>query len=470
MTRSLRILTPKLQQLGDQGQIQDATAMFWWGVFAILLQIVLPYVVLEAMGVDSAKLKEHPATYLVLVCGAYSLLRGFVPFQRRCREAPGLLLFVFAVPVLNIYSAWLTGISGAALYAESYWSAGMLALMLAPASPRQRRLLAIILITACVLNVLIGLCESLTATNWFPILIDPDNVMVSDMSTDFRANALYNHPLQASLITSMGVFLLFAMKPRVIVSGPIFALLVVGLLAFGGRTALGVTLIVTSLTTVYLLFSGILQRNLKLEFVVGIVVAAIVLPILIGIVVTQTSIADRIMDTLYYDGSAQTRATQLEIFQHLSLRNWLFGISHDDLNLLKYQIGLGGKETDIENFWILMLLNLGSIGFAVFLFVFGTFLFYLGRYTNSMYGWLLIISALVIDSGSNSLGSKSSDLFFEVAFLVAISGYTDYVRSPRKVLRLSAMPSLGFARAQSVLAKVAPSKLRGLRISGSRSI
>jgi hypothetical protein len=117
-----------------------------------------------------------------------------------------------------------------------------------------------------------------------------------------------------------------------------------------------------------------------------------------------------------------------------------------------------------------MLLNLGSIGFAVFLFVFGTFLFYLGRYTNSMYGWLLIISALVIDSGSNSLGSKSSDLFFEVAFLVAISGYTGYVRSPRKVLRLSAMPSLGFARAQSVLAKVAPSKVRGLRISGSRSM
>jgi hypothetical protein len=148
----------------------------------------------------------------------------------------------------------------------------------------------------------------------------------------------------------------------------------------------------------------------------------------------------------------------------------LFGISHENLDVLKYQIGLGGKETDIENFWILMLLNLGAIGFTVFLIVFAGFLFYLGRYTGSMYGWLLVVSALIIDSGSNSLGSKSADLFCEVAFLMALSGYTGYVPSPRvSVLRHIRNLSSGFGRPPGALGDAASSRSRGLRVLGSRT-
>ena len=106
----------------------------------------------------------------------------------------------------------------------------------------------------------------------------------------------------------------------------------------------------------------------------------------------------------------------------------MFGISHDRLLDLKYQIGLGGKETDIENFWLLLLLDLGVIGFTAFLAVFAAFLLHIARYSRDLNGWLLVISALIINSGSNSLGVKSVDLFMEVAFLVAISGYAGYRR------------------------------------------
>jgi hypothetical protein len=467
VTRSLQMLKPVLPQRYGGGRVNSMTALFWLGVFAVLLQFLLPYVVLDAIGVNTQALKEHPSTILVLICGIYALLRGTIPLHQQCRREPGLMMYVFAIPVLNIYSAWFTGISGAALYAESYMSAGMLALMLGSASSQQKRLLAKILITLCVINVLVAVYESATATNWFPVIIDPDAPILNDV-VDFRANAFYNHPLTASLITSMAVYLLFGMRMRLIYRGPIFGLLLIGLLAFGGRTALGVTLIVSVLTAAYLLLAGIIRRNLTLEFVAGIVLAAIVIPTLIGIVITQTSIADRIMDTLYYDGSAETRATQFEVFKYLTLQNWLFGISHENLDLLKYQIGLGGKETDIENFWILMLLNLGVMGFGVFLAVFGAFLYYLGRQTRSMYGWLLVISALIIDSGSNSLGSKSADLFIEVAFVMALSGYDGYIPNARaSVLR---HVSSHLLRSSGALAAVATTRSRALRILGSRTV
>ncbi len=469
MTRSLRILKPVTPAEAANPRAGAATGMFWWAVLALLLQFIFPYVVLQAMGVNVTALKEHPSTILVIIGGIYVLARGVVPFHQRCREQPGLLLFVFAIPVLNIYSAYFTGVSGAALYAESYWSAGMLALMLGTASPRQKRILARILITICVINVLIALYESATTTNWFPLVIDPDAPLL-DSDVDFRANAFFNHPLTASLITSMAIFLLFAMRMRFIFKAPTFLLLLIGLFAYGGRTALGVTLILTVLVALYILFSGVIRRNLNLEFILIMASAVIVIPIVVAFIVTQTSIADRIMDTLYIDGSAETRATQWEVFKYLSLRHWLFGITHSDLDVLKYQIGLGGKETDIENFWFLMLLNLGGIGFLVFLVTFGIFLVHLGRYTNNLYGWLLVVAALIIDSGSNSLGSKSSDLFCEVAFMIAMSGYREYSPQPRLMFNAIRNRLNPTDRIVGVLGEGPASKSRGLRILGSRPV
>jgi hypothetical protein len=159
------------------------------------------------------------------------------------------------------------------------------------------------------------------------------------------------------------------------------------------------------------------------------VAAAIIVPLLILIIVTQTTIADRIIDTLYFDDSAQVRVTQWMVLDYLNLKNWLFGVPLADLEALKYQIGLDASE-DIENFWLLLCLNLGAIGFVVFVTIFGCFLLHIARSGGGLNGLLLMVSALIIDSSSNSLGTKSNDLFIEVAFLMAMSGFKSYVRQP----------------------------------------
>jgi hypothetical protein len=253
------------------------------------------------------------------------------------------------------------------------------------------------------------------------------------------------------------------MQPRLAVLAPTFLLLLVGLLAFGGRAALFITVGASGLAAFWVVMSGIIKRTLKLETVTYILIALVLLPLVVGFIVTQTSIADRITDTLYFDDSAEVRVTQWAVLNYLTLKNWLFGLPLSDLAALKYQIGLNEVE-DIENFWLLLFLNLGAIGFAAFLSVFGAFLVYIARYGGGMYGWMLMVSALIIDSGSNSLGQKTNDLVIEVAFLMAMSGYKNYVRqrASQQVWRLPLRLGIS-ARGQHEPRRVPPGPGRGLR-------
>ncbi len=468
MTRTLRLLQPNPAR-SSLPRAGSYTGVFWWAVFAIFLQFVITVNLLDATGIN-VPLKVHPASIIVLFCVIYLLLRGDVPIQARFRESPGLMLFVFGIPLLGIYSIYFNGLSGSMVYIESYWSAGLLAISMESATDKQKRTLARILIALCVIDAFVGIYESLTYTNWFPLVLSPDlTEKLTNTDVDFRANAFYSHPLNASLITAMAIFLIYSMRMRFIFAGPIFAVLLVALFAFGGRMALGVTLIVSAVFAIYNLLAGIIKRNLKLDFVVAILFAAIVIPIVIAIIVTQTTIADRIMDTLYYDDSAAVRTTQWAILGRLSMRNWLFGISMTDLEVLKYQIGLGTIDTDIENFWLLTFLNLGAIAFIPFLCLFGAFLVHLARRTGNLNGWLLMLSTLAIDSSSNSLGVKSNDLFVETAFLVAMVGFKGFVRAPYLTRIISPLPG---RRANGAIGdaprRLLPSGLRTLGRVNSR--
>jgi hypothetical protein len=221
------------------------------------------------------------------------------------------------------------------------------------------------------------------------------------------------------------------MRLRFWLLAPSFILIFLALLAFGGRTALVAAGVAVGLTTGWIVLSGLLRRTLQLSTIGYIILAAIVLPLLIGYVITQTSIADRIIDTFYVDDSAEVRIIQWHVLNYLSLKNWLFGISMDQLIALKYQVGITGVE-DIENFWLLVFLNLGAIGFLTFLFVFGMFLVHVTNYAGGIYGWTLMLVALIIDSGANSLGTKSNDLVIEVAMLIAIAGYRHFTPPVRR--------------------------------------
>ena len=462
MDTRLRILKP--EPIRIMTQLRTNTGAFWCGVLAVVVQLTFSANVLKLLGYT---FNLHPSTLWIVICTIFYVGMRGVSLSQRFRETPGLMLFLCGIPVLTLYAICFVGYSGSTVFIETFWSAGLLALLIEPATDRQKRLLGVILMMLVIGNIFIALYESLSHVELFPMTLDPDalDTMDGEVIEDFRAHAFYSHPLTASLVTAMAFFLLYSSRLRFMPSATIFGLLMVGLLAFGGRTALGVTVVVSAVTAAYVFLTGLVTRKLSLKFMMYIFTAAIVLPVAFYLIVSQTTIADRIVDNLYYDGSAAVRVTQWEIFNHLSLKHWLFGISKEELAVLKYQIGLASKDTDIENFWILMFLDLGSIGFAVFVSLFAGFIVHLARYAGTLNGWLLAGSAFVIDSSSNSLGVWSNDLLIEVAFLVAISGYRNYMPARTRQHIPAERPALrqAFNSSGALTLQSAPLRLPNLR-------
>jgi hypothetical protein len=71
----------------------------------------------------------------------------------------------------------------------------------------------------------------------------------------------------------------------------------------------------------------------------------------------------------------------------------------------------------------LIFLDLGVIGFAVWLMALGLFLAHHGRNTRSTYGWMMLLAFVVIDSTANSLGRKCPDLVFLSTIMIGLAAY-----------------------------------------------
>jgi hypothetical protein len=434
--RALRSLEPIQQADLKQasGNQRMRRAAFTLGLLAVIVEFAISGNTLANFGIDYASpggnplVKLHPGTYLVSLA-AFMVLFLARPagsgLTRFFKGAPALASFLGLTLFCALYSIVNVGFSGAATYVESYLSAGLLALVIEGGTDRQKRTLAWWIIAFSVISVIISLGEGATQTHLIPLHFgDESTQALSEDQEDFRGAGLFGHPLTAALSTSMAIFMLLRMRMNGMLKAALFTTLLIGLLTFGGRAALGVTLVMVTTAATVALVCGLVMRNLSVGFMGAIAAATLILPPLMVMLVTSTDIGERILTHMYVDDSAEVRSLQWAVLQHLNLPDVLFGVPPARLDIIKYQIGLGEATTDIENFWLLMFLNLGSIGFVVFLVALGLFLAHLGRTTNHPLGWMLMASAILIDSTSNSLGRKSADLFFMAACMVAMTGYS----------------------------------------------
>jgi hypothetical protein len=408
-------------------------AAFAFGLTAVIIEYAISSNTLANLGIDYASpggnpvVKLHPGTYLAAI-GAFMVLVLARPTGNgvmRCfRNTPALAAFMTLTLFCAFYSIVNVGMSGAATYIESYLAAGLLAVALEGGTDRQKRSLAWWIIAFTVLSIIISIGEGATQTHLIPIHFgEVTPAEIGQDAEDFRGAGLFSHPLTAALSAMMAIFMLLRMRMKGLVKAALFTTLLVGLLSFGGRAALGTTLALLVLSAVVVLLRGIITRNLSMGLVSAIGAALLILPPLMLILITSTGVGERILTHLYLDDSAQVRNLQWQVLNHLNLHDVLFGVPLERLDVLKYQIGLADATTDIENFWLLMFLNLGAMGFVVFLVALGLFLVHLGRTTDHPLGWMLLIGAILVDSTSNSLGRKSVDLVFMVACMIAMTGY-----------------------------------------------
>jgi hypothetical protein len=378
---------------------------------------------LEQMGISYSTLggspfvKFLPATYLAIFGAVTSLNSRQGGLGHLFSRAPALLLYCALMVFCAIFAAVNVGLTGVGVYIDTFISAGALAIIMVNASARERAILARLVLAFCVINVLISLAEYVHQEHFIPILTDELGKRDSQ-SGEFRPAALYTHPLTGAMATAFGIFLVLAMNLRFVTTGACFVILSVGLLAFGGRAALLVTVSLLLLRVFVTFVRDMIKwRRVNGRLLGVLALAILVLGPLVGFLLTATPVGQRIAARAYYDDSAEVRADQWRVFERLNIQQAMFGTPAAELGSIYQQVGLRG----VENPFILIFLNLGIVG-VPFLGggLLAYFLYIRRAYPDS--GWLLG-AALLILSTSNSIGTKSPDLFMMTACAVSMKSY-----------------------------------------------
>jgi hypothetical protein len=376
--------------------------------------------------------KLHPGSYLAAsALAAHAAasgrpLRDGWDFIWRKRD---IAAFLGGIGFCLLYAAIMTGTGNLIVLLDTFLPAGMLAVVLADMTQAQRALLRRMALLCLVVNAGLAFAEAAAGAHLIPI--DP---AIPERPEDFGPTALYDHPLTGAASTMTGLFLMPAgSRPwRVVYGVWMFAALV----AFGGRVALALTIIIMAGACLAGIVHQIGQRHLFIRpasFVAAMsVTCAAAVTLVLG-----SGLATRLQTHFYWDPSAQARLDQFRIFAGMDMTQILFGCPRAELLAQIEPLRLAYGVDVLENFWLLMAATLGLLCFPVFvLAVLGLARFLWRRSGTPVH--CMIISMLLAASASNSLGRKSTLLVILVACVMAsdVRGLP-VVRPGRSALRLA---------------------------------
>ena len=418
---------PATARRRDDGPL--SRACFWLAAAAVLARMNVSTNLLFLLHIDYAApggnpvIKIHPGTYLAALAFAAMLLGSGHPLRRlgrHCAAFPSHLAFVAMMLLCIVHLLVNVGMSGAAVFVDSYLCAGLVAAVLVNASPAQRRALAWLLVPAIALNAVIAIGETLLQAHLVPLALD--GVSIMDKPGDFRGYALYDHPLTAAMITQMGLFLVLGMRLGRVRTAALLLVFLVGFIAFGGRTATAVGGGSLALLAGAWVLREAVTRRLDARMAAVAASAAVAVPLALWVVLTQTPIGVRLAGKLYFDESAEARNVQWHVLAIMDVKNLVLGTPIDLVDQLCHQLGLNVPFSDIENFWLATFVTLGMIGFFYFLLGFLPFVLHLWR-VAPFHGRVLLATGLLVASTSNSLARKSNILVMLTASVLASTGF-----------------------------------------------
>ena len=433
-----RTLRPVTVEVAPRRIANPTSWAYRLAVLGVVLTFLLPSSMLTAFGAYSDQpggnplTKFHPATLAFIAAAWFALYgRQGAGLIALFRDRPLLAWSIVLTVASMVYSVCIWGISGVAVYVETYLSAALAALALETGTDKQLRRLAYLILALCLIAVGISLVEGRLEQEFLPQA--PLDLSAAQLKaqkefgaqvSEFRGPAFYAHPLTGALVTSMALFLVIGIRLRWWFAAFAFSWLVVGLMSFGGRAALGTTMLMIASAALFQFASSLIKREIDLGFLAAFVGGSILIPVLIAVLVTETNVGGRITEHLYADDSSYVRVIQWRVLSLLDWHDVLFGVNADRLDLLKTQIGItsSGLE-DIENPWLLTFLGLGLLGWPLLSGSLFTLMLHLGRRANTGASWMLVTVVLLICSTSNSLGRKTPDLVFLSIFAIALSRF-----------------------------------------------
>lgn len=365
----------------------------------------------------SAATKIHPVTYLTLLAFAFLLLVRRHPVAYSLKavgDNPGALVFMLATLALGAFII-LDGRRGISTVFDTYLMSIFLALLLHELDDRQTLAIEKLLHVLFTANALLALVETAISHRFFPYRFDGEA-----FEWDLRATALLGHPLDNATATAIYTISLIAGGGRAL--GPLSRIVVIltqltALVAFGGRSALTVTLLVVALWGLVNALRVLRGGRMSM---LSILIGAMLLPSVAIAVggLAASGFFDVAYERFFTDdrGSAQARLGMIELFGQIPLRVLLLGADPDFIDSLRRSEGL---EWGIENPVVRLLLYQG-VAFTTFIVAgFALFLRDLARHTRP--GILMpLLSFLIIVNTFESIANKTQILARFVMILLVL--------------------------------------------------
>lgn len=361
--------------------------------------------------------KLHPGTYAIVLGFLILICRGN-PVRRlsvlAAREPAGMAFLAGSVAIL-VLSVARYGTSGSAFVIDTFIASALVGLVLGVAGKAWCRLCFDVVVALIALNALIGCLQMFGHWRLVPYMAG-DELLVEDF---FRPNALGGHPLSNASRTAVVALALPALENR-LRAAALLLLLLLSLLAFGGRTALGITVVLLAGWGAVAVIRGIQTRTLSVPVVILLALGVPMGLLMVAAVLTGSDFGSRILGTLYWDESAQSRILVFRIFNYLDSSRLVLGIGPDEIDRLLFYLRSSTSLYYIENSWILLLLQFGVVGLVILVPTMLVALAALARRGGTA-GWLVLVAVLVIKSSNNALGSKTQNLALVMPVLLGLA-------------------------------------------------
>ncbi|NEU10829.1 hypothetical protein G3T14_01615 [Methylobacterium sp. BTF04] len=375
--------------------------------------------------------KIHPATYLVILMFGWGALShgnpvGYLVHAAQVRPA-GMLLAAASIGLfLHIVLRAGPGMAGAL---DTFLLPGLLVIVLADRDAGLWRQLELTVHAVMLVNALLGLVEFGTGHLFFPYRLDGEV-----FSTDTRSAALQGHPLGNATLTACYVLALIGGGGTFTPMGRagMIGLQLAALVAFGGRSAMVVTLILGGASGLLALHRTLRTGRVPLLGAAAGIFLLTLAPLGIG-GLAVAGFFDALLGRFMADGgSANARVEMFDLVASVPLRELLVG---PEMALVESLRRVSGLEWGIENPIVRTLLYQGA--FMTVLLTVAVTLYLIELVRQCRPGTALPVLAFVILNNTfEGLGGKTTLLAkFAILLLALYRPLTEPVRPSERRAR-----------------------------------
>ena len=421
-----------------------ATASSVVGLFAISPET------LEAQGIaymtsgGGALSKVHPSTLLALIALVLRCLAGRRPLRTAWTLATGdagVVLMLGACAIASFYAVKVSHTPMTPLI-DTFVLPVLMVLLLRGINPAILRGLALVVGLVFCANAVIAILEVLR--HWHLVSIPVPAGATSDprrgdatfdwraqLAEDWRATALFGHPLSNGLATGALIICSVArgtdwIAPAVKV--PVVLLQAAAMFAFGARSALVLTGVATVLLIVKRSLAALSAGQRLSPRRLAIVLCLLFVAIGLGTALVDSGFANQTLERFQDDqGSATTRVTMFNLFAPLSWSSIMLGPDPEQVATLQR---LDGLEFGIESSWIGLALTYGAIVTAILLTGMGAFTWSVLK-ASGPGGGAVILYFYILASVAATMSTKTTIFAMTIVLILIFLQRDDSRRASR---------------------------------------